>query len=63
MNFPSIALLTDFGERDGFVGLMKSVILSKLEASVPLIDISHQIEPQNIFQASWVLKRALPYLL
>ena len=26
MNFPQIAMLTDFGEQDGYVGLMKGVI-------------------------------------
>jgi len=61
MDFPTIALLTDFGDRDGFVGVMKGVMLHKLVAPVPLVDISHQIEPQNIRQALWVLESALPY--
>lgn len=61
MDFPSIALLTDFGERDGFVGVMKGVILSQLQQPVPIVDISHQIEPQNIRQGMWVLESSYPY--
>jgi len=61
MDFPSIALLTDFGDRDGFVGVMKGVLLSRLAQPVPIVDISHQIEPQNIRQALWVLGSAYSY--
>jgi len=61
MDFPSIALLTDFSDRDGFVGVMKGVMLSLLSQPVPMIDISHQIEPQNIRQGMWVLDSAYPY--
>lgn len=56
-----IALLTDFGERDGFVGIMKGVMHHKLQAPVPMVDISHQIEPQNIRQGMWVLENAYRY--
>lgn len=61
MDFPTIALLTDFGERDGFVGIMKGVMHSKLQTPVPIVDISHQIEPQNIRQGMWVLENAYRY--
>src|SRR5688572_5908577 len=61
MDFPTIALLTDFGERDGFVGILKGIMLSRLDLPVPIVDISHQVEPQNIRQASWILQSALPY--
>ncbi len=61
MDFPIIALLTDFGERDGFVGVIKGVMLCKLDAPAPMVDISHQVEPQNIRQALWILENALPY--
>jgi S-adenosylmethionine hydrolase len=61
MDFPTIALLTDFGERDGFVGVMKGVMLSRLQAPVPLVDISHQIEPQDIRQGMWVLESVYRY--
>ncbi|HEY0459753.1 MAG TPA: SAM-dependent chlorinase/fluorinase [Pyrinomonadaceae bacterium] len=50
-----IALLTDFGNRDYFVGAMKGVILS-INENVHLIDITHEIEPQNIKSASFNLR-------
>ncbi|HQU83523.1 MAG TPA: SAM-dependent chlorinase/fluorinase [Pyrinomonadaceae bacterium] len=49
-----IALLTDFGTRDYYVGAMKGVILS-INENANIIDISHEIEPQNIRSASFVL--------
>lgn len=61
MDFPSVALLTDFGERDGFVGVLKGVMLSRLDQAVPLVDISHHIAPQDIWQGAWVLGSAYPF--
>ncbi|MBX7169530.1 MAG: SAM-dependent chlorinase/fluorinase [Pyrinomonadaceae bacterium] len=49
-----IALLTDFGTQDYFVGALKGVILSINEAA-KIIDITHEIEPQNIKSASFIL--------
>jgi S-adenosyl-L-methionine hydrolase (adenosine-forming) len=49
-----IALLTDFGTRDHFVASMKGVILSIAPKAV-IIDITHEIEPQNIRQAYFTL--------
>jgi len=50
-----IALLTDFGTRDYFVGAMKGKILSaNLQANI--IDITHEIPPQNIRSASFTLR-------
>ena len=49
MTFPTLALLSDFGERDGFVGAMKGAIYSQIQSaenltsqnpSPPLIDSS-----------------------
>jgi S-adenosylmethionine hydrolase len=62
MNFPTIALLTDFGDRDGFVGVLKSVLYSRLTQAVSVFDLCHHIEPQNIRHGAWVLQSALPYL-
>lgn len=50
-----IALLTDFGTQDYYVGAMKGVILS-IDETAKIIDISHEIEPQNIESASFVLE-------
>lgn len=49
-----IALLTDFGTRDYYVGAMKGMILS-INENAQIIDISHEIAPQNIRSASFVL--------
>src|SRR5215218_7650717 len=50
-----IALLTDFDNRAYFVGAMKGVILS-INENVHLVDITHEIEPQNIKSASFNLR-------
>lgn len=55
-----VALITDFGDRDHFVGSMKGVIL-KVDAEIRIFDISHNIEPQNILEASYTLSDTLPY--
>jgi len=49
-----IALLTDFGTRDYFVGAMKGVILS-INKDAKIIDLTHDIEPQNIKSAGFTL--------
>ncbi len=51
----TIALLTDFGTKDYFVGAMKGVILS-IGENTPIIDITHEIAPQNIRAASFTLR-------
>jgi S-adenosylmethionine hydrolase len=55
-----IALLTDFGMRDGYVASMKAVIQSIAPES-KVIDISHDISPQNIEEAGFVLWTAYRY--
>lgn len=60
MSSPIITLLTDFGSRDGFVGTMKGVILS-ICPEAKIVDISHEIEPQNIAAAAFVLSNSVDY--
>jgi S-adenosyl-L-methionine hydrolase (adenosine-forming) len=55
-----IALLTDFGYRDPFVGMMKGVMLG-INPELQLIDISHEITPQRIREAAILLSAAFPY--
>lgn len=50
----TIALLTDFGTKDYYVGAMKGVILS-INENANIIDISHEIEPQNVNSAGFNL--------
>lgn len=60
MKLPPIALLTDFGTKDGNVGVMKGVILN-IYPDAKIIDISHNIRPQNIREAALILTRTYPY--
>ena len=55
-----ITLTTDFGASDGYVGTMKGVIFS-IAPGAALVDITHEIAPQNIRQAAYVLHAAAPY--
>ena len=55
-----ITLTTDFGLADGYVASMKGVILS-ISPSSRIVDISHDIEPQNIQQGAIVLGTAVDY--
>ena len=49
-----ITLLSDFGGDDEYVGVMKGVILS-ICPSVSIVDITHQIDPQDIAQAAYLI--------
>lgn len=55
-----ITLTTDFGISDPFVGIMKGVML-RINPSIKFVDISHQIEPQNIIQAYLILNYSYKY--
>jgi S-adenosylmethionine hydrolase len=57
---PIITLLTDFGGQDSYVGVMKGVIASICPAA-RLIDLTHEIPPQNIAEARFNLLNAYPY--
>ena len=52
-----ITLLTDFGTRDYFVGAMKGVIFS-LNPHARIVDITHEIPPQNILAGAFTLSAA-----
>lgn len=49
-----IALLTDFGTKDYFVGAMKGVILS-IDPHAAIVDITHEVEPHDIRSAAFLL--------
>ncbi len=50
-----IALLTDFGLSDGYVGVMKGVILARTPEA-QLVDITHEVRPQAVLQAAFMLE-------
>ena len=54
MRDPIIAWLTDFGTRDFYVAAMKAVALG-ICGRAQLVDVTHDIEPQDIAGASLVL--------
>lgn len=55
-----ITLCTDFGTRDGYVAAMKGVILS-LAPDAQLVDITHEVTPQAVREAAFVLASAYGY--
>ncbi len=50
-----VVLLTDFGDRDGFVGAVKGVMLS-INPSLKFVDLTHHIDPFNITEGALVLR-------
>ena len=56
----SIALLTDFGTQDSYVGVMKGV-MHGICPQAHFIDITHELAPQNVGQAAFTLLNAYHY--
>ena len=56
MPAPAITLLTDFGTVDGYVAEMKGVLLSH-SPGVPVLDMTHDLPPQDIEFARLTLAR------
>ncbi len=54
MKPPIIALITDFGTSDPYVGIMKG-ILAGISPETRLIDLTHHIPPGNIQRGAFVL--------
>jgi hypothetical protein len=54
---PLLTLLSDFGDRDYYVGAMKGVILRHAPAA-RILDLAHQIPPQDVLAAAFVLHHA-----
>jgi len=55
-----VTLLTDFGLRDPFVGVMKGVMLGHCPA-LSFIDLTHDIAPQDVAAAAFWLGHAYRY--
>lgn len=52
-----ITLTTDYGLKDHFVGALKGKIISQLPNAL-IIDISHDVDPFNVAQASYIIESA-----
>ena len=55
MPAPLIALLSDFGHKDAYVGAMKAAILARCP-DARLLDLCHELPAQELTSASYVLK-------
>jgi S-adenosyl-L-methionine hydrolase (adenosine-forming) len=55
-----ITLTTDFGSKDPFVGVMKGVMLN-INPLITIIDITHNISPQNISEAAIAVEASFSY--
>ncbi len=55
-----IALITDFGTRDYYVGALKGVILS-INPEVRIVDITHEIPPFQPISAAYILMGVKDY--
>lgn len=55
-----VTLLTDFGVRDVFVGMMKGQVLSRCPTA-RLVDLTHSIRPYWPMEAGFLLSRAYRY--
>lgn len=55
-----ISLLTDFGLRDAYVGAMKGAI-ARLAPDALVVDISHEVPPQDILSGGLIWAAAVPY--
>jgi S-adenosylmethionine hydrolase len=59
--FDTITFLSDYGTRDEFVGVVKSVIRA-IAPEVAVVDLTHEIQPYDVRAGSLALGRAAQYL-
>ena len=52
-----IALLTDFGGRDGYAGIMKGMLLS-CDPELKVVDLTHEIEAFAVTSGAYILYSA-----
>jgi S-adenosylmethionine hydrolase len=52
-----VTLLTDFGLRDPYVGIMKGAMLRRA-AGLLLVDVSHDVAPQDLDEATFFLEQS-----
>jgi hypothetical protein len=57
---PTVTLLTDFGPKDSFIGIMKGVITSIAPGTV-IIDLCHAVAPQDVVEAGFLLASSYTY--
>ena len=55
-----ITLLTDFGHKDPYVGIMKGVILS-INPEARLIDLTHEVRAGDVLQGAALIRESYPF--
>ena len=55
-----VAIMTDFGLGESDVGVMKAVIVG-IAPDVHIIDITHDVPPQNVPSGAWILSYGYSY--
>lgn len=55
-----ISLLTDFGTRDVYAGVLHAVIAG-IAPSVRVVDLTHDVAPQDVVEAAFLLDAAAPW--
>ena len=56
-----VSFTTDYGEADGFVAACRGVI-ARMAPAVRVIDVSHQVPPQDVRRGAGVLAQTVPWL-
>ena len=56
-----VSFTTDYGEADGFVAACRGVI-ARIAPTVRVIDVSHQVPPQDVRRGAGVLAQTVPWL-
>ncbi len=57
---PLVTLTTDFGLQDAYVAAVKGAML-QVEPSLRMVDVTHQVEPQDVMGAAFVLTQVVPF--
>lgn len=60
MTKKALVLLSDFGLKERFVGSMKGVAYT-IDPELRIFDITHQVQPYNIWEASDILSETMKY--
>jgi S-adenosylmethionine hydrolase len=55
-----VTLLTDFGTRDVYAGVMRGVILG-IAPGARIVDLTHEVPPQDVFAGAMLLRSAVDY--
>ena len=56
----TVTVLTDFGAKDPYVGVMKGVMLA-INPRLSVIDITHEVEAQDVREACFLIGEYYPY--